>query len=186
MSEQNQKQLPNPNGGLIQAPENLDSTTSSSTNSKDFMVGALIGTVIGAATALFLAPKAGKDLRNDVNTQATNLKVKTTEWKDTAVEKGNNFAEAAKDRTAVIKKSVQDSGIVDKVKNMRSKDEISEEAEAEIASSELAEPVGLDEDTLSQESTHDIEVSTTSNLEEISVDDEKKAVNQYDGSETNV
>lgn len=35
-------------------------------NSKDFLIGTLIGGIIGATTALFLAPKSGKELRDEI------------------------------------------------------------------------------------------------------------------------
>lgn len=47
-------------------------------NSKDFLIGTLIGGIVGATTALFLAPKSGKELRDDLNTQANALKEKQT------------------------------------------------------------------------------------------------------------
>ena len=53
-------------------------------NSKDFLIGALVGGIIGAATALFLAPKSGAELRDDVTTQATHLKEKTVDLSSTA------------------------------------------------------------------------------------------------------
>ena len=39
-------------------------------NTKDFVIGALIGGIVGAASALLLAPKSGKELRQDLNHQA--------------------------------------------------------------------------------------------------------------------
>ncbi|VEI08463.1 YtxH domain-containing protein [Kurthia zopfii] len=40
-----------------------------SSGGKEFVIGAIVGGLVGAA-ALFLAPKTGKDLRNDVIIQA--------------------------------------------------------------------------------------------------------------------
>ncbi|MGV3487537.1 MAG: YtxH domain-containing protein [Tuberibacillus sp.] len=36
-----------------------------STNTGSFILGAVIGGLVGAATALLLAPKSGKELRGD-------------------------------------------------------------------------------------------------------------------------
>lgn len=33
---------------------------------KDWMIGAVVGSVLGAVTALLLAPKSGRELRNDI------------------------------------------------------------------------------------------------------------------------
>ena len=40
-------------------------------NTKDFLIGTLIGGIVGATTALFLAPKSGKELRSDISDQAS-------------------------------------------------------------------------------------------------------------------
>jgi gas vesicle protein len=36
-------------------------------NVKDFMIGAAVGVALGAALAYLTAPKAGKEVRNDIN-----------------------------------------------------------------------------------------------------------------------
>lgn len=76
-----------------------------SINSKDFMIGALIGGMIGAATALFMAPKTGKELRNDFNEQARNISEKTERLRQTAMEKGTVLADTAKEKQAPSRKS---------------------------------------------------------------------------------
>ncbi len=83
-----------------------------------FFSGALIGGLLGAITALFLAPKTGKELRSDINEQATVVKGKTIELKNTAIEKGSELAELAKEKSAILTQSVSDQSlqIVDKVK----------------------------------------------------------------------
>jgi gas vesicle protein len=35
-------------------------------NAKDFLIGTLIGGLVGAATALLLSPKSGPELRGDI------------------------------------------------------------------------------------------------------------------------
>ncbi|MBM7578978.1 YtxH domain-containing protein [Jeotgalibacillus terrae] len=99
-------------------------------NSRDFVLGALIGSIAGAVTALFLAPKSGGEFRQELNTQAGRLKDRSYEWKDQAVTKSSEMAALAKEKSAVISKNVQDqsSGVMDKVKSLRSKDKQSEQA----------------------------------------------------------
>jgi gas vesicle protein len=46
-------------------------------SSGSFLLGALIGGLVGAAAAIFLAPKTGKELRNTLNNQAGTLKERT-------------------------------------------------------------------------------------------------------------
>jgi gas vesicle protein len=48
-------------------------------SSSSFLLGALIGGLVGAAAAIFLAPKSGKDLRSTINNQAETLKEKTVQ-----------------------------------------------------------------------------------------------------------
>ncbi|GIP38096.1 hypothetical protein J31TS4_13760 [Paenibacillus sp. J31TS4] len=48
-------------------------------NGKPFVIGAVVGAVMGAATALLLAPKPGRELRKDIADQVTTLSDKTQE-----------------------------------------------------------------------------------------------------------
>lgn len=86
-----------------------DQNNQSNINAKDFIIGSLVGGIVGAATALFLAPKSGKELRNDLNDQAIVLKDKSTE-----------IASKAKETSQTIAKSVQEqsSQVAGKVKNI--------------------------------------------------------------------
>ncbi|MCA1056871.1 YtxH domain-containing protein [Rossellomorea aquimaris] len=105
--------------------QNQQATDSNNINSKDFMIGTLIGGIVGAATALLLAPKSGKDLRNDLNEQAIVIKEKSGQWKDTAVEKSNELAAVAKEKSAAFSKTVQEQSntVKDKFKSYRTKGE---------------------------------------------------------------
>ena len=106
--------------------------TEKETSSKEFILGAVIGGAIGAATALFLAPKSGTELRQDLNTQAGLLKERSYEWKDQAVTKGNELATTAKEKSAELstlakEKSAelsqtvqtQSNAVVEKVKSFK-------------------------------------------------------------------
>ncbi|WP_222115207.1 YtxH domain-containing protein [Bacillus sp. SLBN-3] len=102
--------------------QNPNQSNDSNINSKDFIIGTLIGGIVGAATALLLAPKSGKDLRSDINEQAGAWKEKTSQWKDTAVEKSNELAAAAKEKSSTLTKTVQEQSnqVVGKIKSYRS------------------------------------------------------------------
>ncbi|RFU68744.1 YtxH domain-containing protein [Peribacillus saganii] len=78
-------------------------------NSKDFLIGALIGGIVGAAAALFMAPKSGRELRENING-----------LRQTAMEKGNGLAETARSKTSAVTEAVtsKSSGLVNKVKSM--------------------------------------------------------------------
>jgi gas vesicle protein len=107
---------------LMSQQNEQNKSNESNINTKDFVIGTLIGGIIGATTALLLAPKSGKELRNNLNEQAGAIKDKTSQWKDTAVEKGTELATVAKEKSASISKTVQDqsNGIVGKLKTYRS------------------------------------------------------------------
>lgn len=80
-------------------------------NMKDFVIGALVGGIVGAAAGLLLAPKSGKDLRSDVAVQAVNLK-----------DKSADFSTTAKDKTVQLSKQIQEQStqLVEKVKILKS------------------------------------------------------------------
>ena len=76
-----------------------------------FLLGALIGGLVGATAALLLAPKSGKELRGDLNQQSALLKQKSTDLAQYAKEKSSGLAKS------VSEQSVQ---VVDKVKKLPS------------------------------------------------------------------
>lgn len=79
--------------------------------SGSFILGALVGGIIGAATALMLAPKPGKELMTDLSTQAKNLKEKKSSGSDSDEEKsGGGLSQQVKE---------QSTKVMDKVKNMK-------------------------------------------------------------------
>ncbi|WP_010174246.1 YtxH domain-containing protein [Bacillus coahuilensis] len=167
-----QRKLPQPEQPLDGVATLED--TKQDTAGRDFVLGAVLGGLVGAATALFLAPKPGKELREDMNSQASNLKVKATEWKETAVTKGSSIVEATKDKTASLQTSIQ--GIRDRVASSNTNDEV-EEVESLEPTKGSYEP-------------HDEKAENEAKLHQVNEGQDEevylKAVNQYDGSETNV
>ncbi|QHJ71732.1 YtxH domain-containing protein [Planococcus halotolerans] len=75
-----------------------------------FLAGALVGVVIGAAAALFLAPKSGKEFRGDLNNQVSTLKEKSQSSNSDSDNEGGGLKQQLKD---------QSSKVVDKVKGMK-------------------------------------------------------------------
>ena len=127
----------------VKSDDNRDSI-----NSKDFMIGALIGGIVGAAAALFLAPKSGRELRSDINEGARYLSDKTEKMRQTAVEKGSEFAEVAKVKTSQITDSVskQSAVLKENVKNLRRKNSV-EQNPVDLVADQLTvdETISLDE-----------------------------------------
>ncbi|WP_432358048.1 YtxH domain-containing protein [Sporosarcina sp. UB5] len=88
-----------------------------------FLLGALVGGVIGAAAALFLAPKTGREMRDDFSEQAVQLKNKGIELTAVAKDKATEITSVAKEKTDGLTKTIQEQSgqIVDKVKSMANK-----------------------------------------------------------------
>ncbi|MCM3731053.1 YtxH domain-containing protein [Fictibacillus nanhaiensis] len=94
-------------------------------DSKDFMIGALVGGMLGAAAALLLAPKAGKELRSDLNEQAVYLKDKSNEFSHLAREKSSNIVRTVSEQSNQVATKVKDltSNLRKDIDKWRSKEE---------------------------------------------------------------
>lgn len=77
-------------------------------DSKDFIIGALVGGMLGAAAALLLAPKAGKELRSDLNEQAVYLKDKSNEISHLAREKSSTIVKTVSEQSNQVATKVKD------------------------------------------------------------------------------
>ena len=100
----NVQNLPQP---YVPSNETIYKETESSSSGSDFVVGVLIGGLIGAAAGLLLAPKPGSELRTDAATQAARLK-----------DKGVSISSVAKDKTVQLSSQLKEQSavLVDKVK----------------------------------------------------------------------
>lgn len=89
-------------------------------NNKGFLMGSLIGGLVGAAAALFLAPKSGKEMRGDLSQQANVMKERTGKLTSETLEKGSGIANVAKEKTATLSQVVteQSSQIMSKVRDI--------------------------------------------------------------------
>lgn len=81
-------------------------------NGKDFVIGTLIGGIIGASVALLYAPKAGKDLRQDINTGADQVRERASEWKNTAYDKGNELYERAQESSKNLGEKIKQKKMI--------------------------------------------------------------------------
>lgn len=97
----------------------------SKTNSRDFLAGAFIGALAGAAAALLFAPKSGKDLRTTINGQTNNILEKTDKVKEKALNKSNELATVAKEKASSVVHSVsnQSHELLGKVRDKQVSDE---------------------------------------------------------------
>lgn len=135
----------------------LNSKNEPGTNSRDFMVGAIIGGLAGAAAALLLAPKSGKELRTSFNQQTSNILEKTDKVKNTAMMKTNEIASAAKEKANSLAQTVsqQSNSLLSKVRDDKGQEE-----------SQLPEG-GLEEIPTSMAETSSMEQTHTATGEEI-------------------
>ncbi|WNB93118.1 YtxH domain-containing protein [Bacillus sp. NEB1478] len=87
---------------------NNNNNNNQNIDSKDFMIGALVGGMLGAAAALLLAPKPGKELRSELNDQAVYLKDKSTEISQMAREKSSNIVKTVSEQSNQMATKVKD------------------------------------------------------------------------------
>lgn len=106
----------------------------SNSNNKDFLLGTIVGGIVGAVTAMLLTPKSGRELRSDLNEQATVVKDKSLQIKDTAMEKGNEWISVAKEKSTDFAKTVseQSSQVADKVKEVTERMKSGEESDEDV------------------------------------------------------
>lgn len=109
---------------------------------KDFLLGALIGGVVGAVTALWLSPKSGPALRESLTNQTTVLKEKA----GTLQGKVSDLAHTTKEKTTTLTHTIsqQSAEAIAKLKGKNSN--ASEEAEEleELKASPGYQEVGYD------------------------------------------
>lgn len=80
---------------------------------KDFFIGAVVGGVLGALTALVLAPKSGKELRSDISGQYDKISDKTVEIAGNVSAKTQEIAKAVGVHTGEIVGKAKDvAGVV--------------------------------------------------------------------------
>jgi gas vesicle protein len=103
--------------------------------SKDMIVGAIAGAVLGAATALLLAPKSGRELRADIAHGCQQVGEKTQQLASSTVEATQQAVKQVGSRTSewVGKAKELSTQVVDQVRSWKegSKQEVEAEAALE-------------------------------------------------------
>jgi gas vesicle protein len=93
---------------------------SNNVDGKDFIMGAIVGGLLGAMAALLLAPKSGRELRQDITEQYGTISEKTQQLASTVSEKTQQIASTVGEKTANIAKtaSTHTSEWVEKAKDV--------------------------------------------------------------------
>ncbi|NQX68223.1 YtxH domain-containing protein [Paenibacillus alba] len=106
---------------------------------KDLLIGAVVGGLLGAATALLFAPKSGRELRSDIAGQAQAVSDKTVQIASTVSQKTQGVAKSVSLATTEIVGKAKDaaSGVVDTVRSW--KEAKNEDELDDIQASEAAE-----------------------------------------------
>ncbi len=77
----------------------------------NFILGTIVGAAVGAATALFLTPKTGQELRSQLNEQASVVKEKTNTLSKTISEQSNQILTKVKDFKAPAGQNEPEEGL---------------------------------------------------------------------------
>ncbi|SFQ07929.1 YtxH domain-containing protein [Salibacterium halotolerans] len=134
-------------------------------NTKDFVIGTLIGGIVGACSALLMAPKSGRELRGELSEGAYSAKEKTNEMTSSAYEKGSQWAGYAREKSSEIAKNVseQSSQLYGKVKETASSgNEGSQEKTADELAEEISEDLEAEQEGVNnvKEDVRDLHAST--------------------------
>ena len=69
------------------------------TSTGTFLVGTVIGAVVGATAALLLAPKSGREVRETIAQQAEDIKLKSIELTNVAMGKTEDFTKQVQEQS---------------------------------------------------------------------------------------
>ncbi|MEW9698439.1 YtxH domain-containing protein [Paenibacillus sp. SI8] len=112
---------------------------SNQTKGKDLLIGAIIGGVLGAATALLFAPKSGRELRSDIAEGAQAVSDKTLQIAGAVTQKTQDVAKTVSTQTSELVGKAKDtaSSVVETVRSWKKGDESIDQLEASEAAEDL-------------------------------------------------
>lgn len=96
--------------------ENHQNRNDAVQGTNNFILGAILGGIAGAAVGMLFAPKTGKELRGTLNQQANSLLDKSVKLSGDVVEKGSELAAVTKEKATSLSKAVvqQSTGRIQK------------------------------------------------------------------------
>lgn len=109
-----------------------------SQRSKDIIIGAIAGTVLGAVTALLLAPKSGRELRSDIADGYQQVSEKTQQIATSVSEKTQHLAKQVGTQTTewIGKAKEATTHAIEQVRARKSGSVDAEESSFETAAAE--------------------------------------------------
>ena len=96
----------------------------------NFLAGMGLGALIGAATALLLAPKSGQETREDIKNVTDDLRTKADKVIHDLSESGDELVKKSKEILESTKQKVQQAIDAGKQAMAKKKEEMTEEAES--------------------------------------------------------
>ncbi|MCY9667373.1 YtxH domain-containing protein [Paenibacillus alginolyticus] len=108
---------------------------------KDLLIGAVVGGILGAATALLFAPKSGSELRSDIAEQAQVVSDKTVQIASTVSQRTQEVAKTVSTTTSELYGKAKDTAVnvVDTVRSWKESKSDEELISPEEEVSEAAE-----------------------------------------------
>jgi gas vesicle protein len=103
---------------------------------KDFIFGALLGGLVGSAAAVFLAPKSGREMRQDLGEQTVTLRQKSSSLAQLAKEKSGDLAKTVGDQSSNVVTRVKEWQMIPKAKDHLEEDTIEAETLRELRDEE--------------------------------------------------
>ncbi|TXK86100.1 YtxH domain-containing protein [Paenibacillus sp. N3.4] len=115
---------------------------SNETRGKDLLIGAVVGGLLGAATALLFAPKSGRELRGDIADHAQTVSDKTVQIASTVSQKTQDVARTVGEATSDLYGKAKDAAVtvvetVRSWKDVRTSDACAIDIEASEAAEDL-------------------------------------------------
>ncbi|MZQ85120.1 YtxH domain-containing protein [Paenibacillus sp. 5J-6] len=108
---------------------------------KDLLIGAIVGGLLGAATALLFAPKSGRELRTDIADNAKAVSDKTVQLANSVTQKTQEVAKSVSTTTSDFVGKAKDTAtnVVDTVRSWKESKIDNVELQDDVEASEAAE-----------------------------------------------
>ncbi|PYE52413.1 YtxH domain-containing protein [Paenibacillus barcinonensis] len=148
-------------------------------SNKNLLWGALIGSVVGSVTALLLAPKSGRELRQDITDGARQVSDKGQELAFKVGEQSSQLVSKVKETADVVIKDIQSWRCSSDGKEIRisatitDTDKLEEQAQDQAQTEEIQAEEQVQEQSLAPEAVS--EEQGTGNVVQLPVADESKA-----------